>query len=605
MLPMFRSLAARTPRAVPMLVLAAAAALFAGCSGKKDAQPALLAVVGGKEIRADYYEDRLKRIEENELPKGPDGQVLDMAQMEGKKEFLTTLINKTVMEVKGQELGYATDPRIAEARSSLLAYQAGLAMYRHAVGDPGDQLSNEEVDAIYALLGKQRKISYLITNFEADANAAREMAMGGADWDDVVRKFHAGEIPADGKMVLFIPYGRFDANFEDAVFKTPIGEIAPVISTEYGYWVVRIDGEKELQKPSRDDALAKILDLARNRKIARLKKAFEDEVHTKYKLDIREDALWKVYEGLPEREFILDPATDQPVPQSELKPLNVVPADLDLPFYSYEIDGTVRSFTIGDYKIKYDRMNTFQRPKKEQFLGGLRGHIVSELDRALMDAEAKARGFYEDPEVVTLVDTKVNEMIVTAMYGDLVVVDDRVTPEELSAFWADHAAEYATPETRVGHVVIAADEAQAGAALAAAEAGAKWETLIQRFDTDKTNTAQGGRIEATGLSGGPIKDAIFGLEVGALSVPVAVGDGRFAVVRLDEIRPAAPSTMEASAAAIGQRIKTQRKEDMFNSLLAKWSQEVGVVRHDENLSAVKSWKELTHVEAPGPAVPRN
>ena len=67
----------------------------------------LLATVGDKEIRGSYYEDRLGRLAENDLPRDDQGQTLDMASAEGKAKFLTTLINKEVMVQKGQQLGYA------------------------------------------------------------------------------------------------------------------------------------------------------------------------------------------------------------------------------------------------------------------------------------------------------------------------------------------------------------------------------------------------------------------------------------------------------------------------------------------------------------------
>ena len=86
---------------------------------------------------------------------------------------------------------------------------------------------------------------------------------------------------------------------------------------------------------------------------------------------------------------------------------------------------------------------------------------------------------------------------------------------------------------------------------------------------------------------------LFGMEEGALSEPFDVGDGRFAVVRCITIAPMVPATKEEARQRIGAAIRGERKEAVFQGLLARWTEETGVVRHDENLDQVRSWKELT------------
>lgn len=595
---------ARAAAAV-LIVVPAALALLAGCGGKQADDGVLLATVGDQEIRSGYYEDRLGRLEESELPKGPDGRPLDMASPEGKGEFLTTLINKELMVRKAAQLGYASDPRIVEARKSLLSFEAGLALWADVIGDPSNTLSNEEVDAFYANLGRLRTIRYLICNSEEDADAARAMALGGADWDDVVARYHDGSIPTTGNLEMVIPWGRFDPEFETPIFAVAVGELTEPVHTEYGWWVVRVDAEKQGEKPSREDALARILDVTRNRKIAALREDFRKQMHARYELTVDDTALLKCWEGLPENEEMIDEATNRPVPQDQLLPLRVAPADLDLPFYSYVMDGERKSFTLGDYKVRFDRMNAFQRPKKGAMKGGLRAHIVNELERALVDAEARRLGFFEDPEVVTKVDIKVEEMMVTALYGEIVTFDEQVTPEQLQAYWDEHHAEFARPERRTGRLVLAADEARAREAHAKLAAGERWIDVLNAYGTDENNKGNAGKLtEVPANSTGPVRDALFATAQGELGEPFPAGDGRWGVVRVDAVVPGGAVELREVAEAIGQRMRNERKEKAFQDLLAQWAGEFGVERFDENLGQVKSWKELTDVEAPGPAVPR-
>jgi hypothetical protein len=47
-----------------------------------------------------------------------------------------------------------------------------------------------------------------------------------------------------------------------------------------------------------------------------------------------------------------------------------------------------------------------------------------------------------------------------------------------------------------------------------------------------------------------------------------------------------------------------RKEEAFQTLLAKWKEDIPVTTFEENLAGLKSWKELTAVELSGTPVPR-
>ena len=61
---------------------------LAGCGGgTKEKADVTLATVGSKDITSGYYEDRLVKLEEKELPRAEDGSPLDMSLPEGKGKF--------------------------------------------------------------------------------------------------------------------------------------------------------------------------------------------------------------------------------------------------------------------------------------------------------------------------------------------------------------------------------------------------------------------------------------------------------------------------------------------------------------------------------------
>ncbi|MCP4574504.1 MAG: hypothetical protein GY838_19305 [bacterium] len=586
-----------TRRRFGLVALLCAAAwvlcVVGGCGGGDD-QGALLAQVGDVEIRVADYEENLGLIEKNELPRDEHRQFLDMSQLEGKQEFLTTLVNKELMVNQARVLGYADDANVVAARQSLLAYEANVQMASEVMETGIKKTSDEDFARYYALIGEARTCSYLVTNFKEDAEAAREAVLGGEDWQDIRDRFHEGSSPAKGRQEITVPYGRYDEKFEAAIFATGVGEYSQPVETAYGWWLLRVENIDQADLPPLEEMKGRIDNVNFNRQKARMQMEFRDATRKKHNAWINEEALWKVYQGLPEEEQLLDPETQEPIPDDQLAPLDVTPMDLDLDFYAYDAAGERHTYTVADYKDRYDRMSTFARPKKEHMVTGLRHKIEAGFERSILNDEAKLQGYFEHPAVLAKVNHKVEEIMITNLYGDLVVFDKRITPEDLEGYWAEHADDFATPEKRTGRLVIAEDEASAAAARAQLVDGALWKDIVQEYGTDENNQKSNGKLsEVAKTATGPVADALFAMAVEALSEPVDVGDGRYAVVRCDAITPMVPATIEDSNQRIGAAIRGQRKEDAFQQLLAKWTDEIGVVRHDENLDQVQSWEELT------------
>jgi peptidyl-prolyl cis-trans isomerase C len=591
-----------------LAILALAALSVVGCGGGEKAEPdVLLATVGEKNIMGSYYEDRLSLLAGEELPKGDDGMVMDMATLEGKERFLETLINKEVMAATAVSMGYDDDPQISGARESLIAYEAAVAMRADVVVEPANFISEEQLHAFYDRMGSSRQCRYLITNFIDQAREARQMAVDGADWDDVIAKYHDGAAPQDGNYVIDVPFGRYKTDYENAVFNIAIGEVTEPIETSYGYWVLKVDGEKPGKRPPLEEAKAQILDVTRGRIMAKLRDEFKLSIRDKYKFFIEEDALLVCYEGLPAQEELFYPGTKDAIRREDLQPLDVPTADREMAFYGYTTpDGTERLFSLGDYKTRFDNMSVFQRPKRSQMLGNLRDKLTSDIDRILINFASKDGGYYEHPDVQTKVNAKVEEMLVNKLYMDLVVIDKRVTREQMDAFWAEHEADYFIPETRGGRLVICADRASADAAYAAASDGMPWKEVLAKFGTDENNKINSGKTDKIRTdSKRPIRDAYFALNVGEVGPPFVMENGKFGVVKLEAIHEPYQMELMDISEQVGQRMKQIREEEVFQNLLAGWKEKLTIVTYPENLAGLKSWHDLTVGPTPENLVPRN
>jgi hypothetical protein len=591
---------------IPVLALLVLPAILAGCGGGQE-EDAVLATVGHTEIKAGYYEDRLVKLQEKELPRAEDGSPQDMSLLEGKRKFLETMINKEVMVQTAERMGLQNEPNIVSARQTLIQYEASEEMWNRVIAEPAKTISPEELEAFYARMGSTRECLYIISNFKEDAEAARKMGLEGADWEDIVREFHDGAPPPTGRYEITVPFGRYNPEFEKGVFNTEIGGMTPPIGSVYGYWMLKVLSEEPGKKPPLEEAKAQILDVTWNRKLSHLRDDFKKSVMKKFEMTIHPDALWKCYIGLPKGETLFKEGTQEPRTQDELQPLNIATEDMDMLFYSYrDLDGVTKEFTLLDYKIHFDKMSVFQRPKDTEMLGGLRNKIKGELGKIVINFEAEDSGFFEDPEVVGKVDLKVEEMIVNKLYAEVVQIEERVTSKELEEFWAEHSHEYVAQENRSGRLVICQDSQQAAEAHAAVSGGMEWKDLLVAFGIDRENKSRSGKLLGVmEKSADPISVTLFSIQLDELSEPFALGDGRYGIVRLDFVKPEKAMEMAEVNEAVGQRMREIRKEEVFQAKMAKWRGEIPITVNEENLAKVASWEELTTVEIPENVVPRN
>ncbi len=596
-----------------LLGVVSMALLVAGCGGedtesqdfsKYEDNSAVLAQVGKGQITANYYEDRLKNMEAGELPL-ENGSTVDTATDLGKQAFLQILINKELMHQKALQLGYGLEPQMQDARKSMLEYDGGMALWNDKVMDVSATVSEEELQDFYSKMGLEYVCNYIITDLEESALAARDFARTGADWEDVIDQYHDGATAVTNKFIIRIPYGQYSSSFEDKVFAIKEGEITEPIFSSNGYWVMRVVEVVQNDKPSLEKAKPRVLDVTRNRKIGKIREEYKETVKNKYSFVINNDALWTVYQGLPAN-GLMDPETKQPWKKEQLEDLDIKSADLGTVFYSYRnIDDELIETQIADYKIVFDKMSVFQRPKKDEMLGGLRRKIEDEINKGLLNIEAEKNGYFERPDIIAQVDKKLEKMMVERLYKEALTFNETVSPEELDAFWAEHQGDYFSPESRSGHLVVCLTRQKAELAHKAILDGTSWKKVLIDYGSEAANKKRGGKTEfiPKGVDN-PLSGPLFELEVGGVSQPIVIGD-RYGIVQLDSIKEPKTYQLHEVSEAIGGRILGQRQEVAFQTALAQWKEELGVEIFADQLQPLKSWEELTTYVTPENLIPRN
>jgi hypothetical protein len=574
---------------VPVLF---ALAVAAGCGGGDQGDGPVLATVGDRDITGTYYQERLARLQENQLPRDDDGQPLDMATLEGKRAFLDVIIDKELMVAKALQLGYEKDTQVQAAMNHLDEYNAMMIFWQDEIGDPSKFVSEEDLDYYYSRLGERRECEFLITDTEAEARQAREEAVAGAPWSEVVAKYHSAPLRGDQQPRISVSWGQYRDEFERPIFQVAAGEITPPILTEHGWWLLRVNEVVMDEKPELEAIKGKVL-LSISRRNENLRREdLTEQAAAEHNLMIDDDALRVVFDGLPEGEQIVNPETNQPISQDQLRDLKVPSSALNMVLLSYDLSTGPYVMTVADYKAGFDRQSVFERPKKHEMLGGLRAKLRNAAERSIMIDEARTRGYFEDERTKAATFRRIEEMLVDRVHQEVVQYEEYVSPEELEAFWAEHGHEYEKPERRNGHMVRCANEETAARARAAViDGGLTWKQINGQFGNDPELDKLFGRIiQMRSDATGPVRDILFGLEVGEISEPFAM-EGGVGVVQLDKILPPETPTMQESAEIVGSRIRNLRMDQALRALLDEWTEEFGVTVHEDRLAEMPSWEE--------------
>ena len=576
----------------PLLATMTALALVAGCGGKTDDEGGVLARVGDREVTAKYYKERLVRLEENQLPRDDNGQLVDMSTLAGKRQFLDVIIDKELMVAKALQLGYDKDPQVDAALQGLNEFNAMTYFWIDEIGDPSKFVSDADLEYYYSRLGERRECDFLITDFQDQAQAARQEALAGTPWSELVAKYHCAPDKEAREPKISVAWGQYRDEFERPVFAVEKGGVTEPVPTEHGWWLIRINDIVMDQKPDLESIKGKVLLSISKRNENLRREDLKAKIRSERNFKLDEDALRIVYDGLPAKEEIVDPETGQPVQQDKLQPLQVPSESYGRVVVSYDLSTGPVQMTIADLKTTFDKQNVFERPKKAELLGGLRTKLTSGAERAMMVDEARKRGYFEDPRVRAESFKKVEEMLVDRVQQEIVEYDEYVSPEQLAAFWQDHAAEYAKPERRSGHMVRCADrETALQARQAVVGEGATWKQANGRFGNDPELEKTFGRIlQMRPDDPSPVRPVLYRLSVGEISEPFEVPGG-WAVAQLDQIHAPETPTLEESTQIVGSRIQSIRMDAALRALLDQWRDEFGVTVDEKLLATMPSWQD--------------
>lgn len=566
------------------LAVLATSAFVTSCN--KDSSPAgasgpVVARVGDREVTLSYFEERLEKMERRFLP--------DTLDMEGKREFLEFIINKELMALKAEALGYAEDELVKGSLESLEDALITKAATDHVTAGM-DSVAEEDIRAFYDSKQTQRLAKHIMVATKPVAEEVHNALINGADFDSLV-DVHSIVPRLDGNgqplevsqrgMFGWVEFGQATPSVEEAIYGGPMNHPSQPVQTPYGWHVFYPVATRDRKQRPYEEMKELIRQQIAGRRKRAATEAYYDEILEKRGYDLDEDALELVYSKLPED-------TGQvPDVNFEVKPV--------IPFTYEERETTLfelggKKYTIGDFSDRFDVTNFNQRPKRQNGTLGLRLWIRDEWMKHLKREEAEANGMHELPEVVNELKMRSEETMVSALHANLIQQQlPEPTEDELLAYFNEHEDSYVDHEKRVCNVIFHPRERVVRRAYQAIQEGADFvETAIRyndsAVDAEDVRTAAFTRNDEKHAD---IVDVAFGLELNQYSEPFKVSselNNGWILLQLHQVIPEKPFVYEDVEEFVRRDWQNSWSENRLNELLAEWRRDFDVRIYDDVLA---------------------
>jgi len=544
--------------------------LLTSCTKREDLP---LAEFKDKKITVGDFEEAYKVVKPEFLPK--------QTGIEGRKEFLTTMLNRAVMAYKADELGYDKDPGVVQGMETFqkMGLQAGYL--KRKVSDQ-ITISEDEVREHWKNKGTTMTIKQILVDTPDEAEEVEALLDDGNDFESVCKKYSKAPDGAEGGQVLTVTYGRYTPELQKEVFSLKIGEHSKPVYTPYGFFIVKAltraePKEREDYEQNHDH----LQEEARAIKEMLATNAHTDKIRADYGVTWNWDSLRICFDALPADR----PFEQAPSRRDEVYPLLYFdPEDLNKPVVSY----AGKDVLIKDFSDYYDQASFYARPRRDFRLAGIKTFLTERIMSDIIMREMKRSKIAEDPEVKKVMDAKKEEMMVSRLWEDMVNKQTTVTDQMIRDYYNSNEAKFQLPERRRFGVILTGDFETAQKAYQEVKSGTLFRTVALAYSIDENTRDKLAQTEL--LAKGEQKeldDVGFSLPgVGSVSEPFETSRG-WMILKVTELEPPSKYSLEQARGSIQGALKQQINDDRLNELLAKWKEELGLVIHEDNLAKIQ------------------
>ena len=380
-----------------VLLAALVALALAGCSNAK--RP--LIQVGSQKVTVEEFV-RAGRGAEAQYPGTPEV---------AKDLLLEDMVRRTLMLELAHQLGHERSPAVLNTDAEEQRHALVRALYAGAV-PPAQRVSEAETRALYEARKQEAEVYMIYTSTRESSLAALARLDAGEPFEAVSRAYSMpGLLPPNGAMGMIAP-GSLPEPLDGAVRRVPIGKTGGPYETREGWFLVKITKRVPHEQGTYESLRVSLADLERQRK--------QRAAFTHIYQDMKAERHFQLVLGGSQLLFRIS---------SPVEPLQPTPAQRRMPLATY--DGG--EYTLQDALDDMQNVNV-QRPQF-QLLPAIELWVEQQAMTRVMVLEARRRHLDEEPDLVSSLRGKHEQMLLEGIYQNAVATVPPPGPELVRMAW--------------------------------------------------------------------------------------------------------------------------------------------------------------------------
>ena len=198
----------------------------------------VLATVNGKQITMEDFNQAVSELPPN----------LRIKAEENKLDFLQFQVRKELLYQEGLKQGIDKEPRIVDLINRYkyeLITQEYLDRNLKDTGTITDKEVKDYYDKNISVFKTQEEItaSHILVKTEKEAKEILSELKKGKDFAELAKEKSIDTVSArQGGSLGSFPRGAMVPEFEKAAFSLKVGEISPIVKSEFGYHIIKVTG---------------------------------------------------------------------------------------------------------------------------------------------------------------------------------------------------------------------------------------------------------------------------------------------------------------------------------------------------------------------------
>lgn len=274
------------PQSILILFLISVSIIGGGCARKLPGDDRILAVVGNRTVTLGEFNAKISR-----LPSYYKNVV-----EKNREKYLDEMIAEMLFYEEAVRAGLEHDK---EVRDVIEEAKKRIMIAKLVKNDVDDKVTvkEDEIKVFYESHKDELKTppmwraSHILVSNEREAVDVMDALAKGARFEDLAKTHSIDATASRGGDIGYFREGQLVPEFEKACVALDVGQVSGIVSTKFGYHIIKLTDKKDSGTESYEKARKAIENELKKRKRSELFDRLISNLKKKYAVQVKEDAL--------------------------------------------------------------------------------------------------------------------------------------------------------------------------------------------------------------------------------------------------------------------------------------------------------------------------